>query len=107
MPCDERFNKEHPSLKSYLQKVAGEQELHTVVMQVDKSILRYLEGQKYYNGFVSQQDIGERVEMTFLTSYLESFARWYIMFGDQADIVTPDALIKRIKELLCTISKKM
>jgi len=105
--CDERFEKEHPSLKSYLEKVATEQELHTVVMQADKGILQYLEGQKYYNGYISQKEVGERVEMTFLTAYLEAFARWYIMFGDRADIITPVALKGRVKEILDEVAKKL
>jgi predicted DNA-binding transcriptional regulator YafY len=105
--CDERFNKQHPSLKSYLKQVAAEQELQTVMMQVEKSILRYLEGQKYYNGFVSQKETGGKVEMTFLTSSLEGFARWYIMFGDRAEIITPLVLKERVKSLLETILKKV
>jgi predicted DNA-binding transcriptional regulator YafY len=107
MQVDERFSTQHPSLKTYLQHMATEQELHTVIMQVDKTILRYLEGQKYYNGFVSQQDAGGLVEMTFLTSYLEGFARWYMMFGDHADIITPGELKDKIKCLLGAISKKV
>jgi predicted DNA-binding transcriptional regulator YafY len=107
MQCDEHFNTEHPSLKSYLEQVASEKELHTIVMEVDKEILRYLEGQKYYNGYVSQREVGGRVEMTFLTAYLEGFARWYIMFGDRADIITPVALKGWTKDLLCKISTKL
>jgi len=107
MQCDERFEKEHPSLKSYLKRVATEQELHTVVMEVEKNTLRYLEGQKYYYGFVSQEPKGDHLEMTFLTSYLEGFARWYVMFGDRAEIITPNALKARVKDLINTISNKI
>jgi predicted DNA-binding transcriptional regulator YafY len=77
-------------------------------MQVAKTSVRYLEGQKYYNGFVSQQDVaGDKVEMTFLTAYLEGFARWYIMFGDRAEIIQPVELKQRVKNLLCTIAEKL
>ncbi len=107
MACNERFGQEHPSLKSYLQRVAADQELHTIVMQVDKGTLRYLEGQKYYHGFVSQEVQGDMVEMTFLTSSLEGFARWYIMFGDRAAIITPAVLNQRVRDLLRTILDKL
>jgi len=106
---DEQFNKEHPSLKSYLEKVASEeQELHKVVMRVEKSTLRYFGEQKYYNGYVSEAEVNENcVEMTFLTSSLEGFARWYLMFGDRAEILTPNALKERIKAIAENIVRKM
>ncbi len=104
---DDHFIKEHPSLKSYLEQVAVEKELQKVIMHVDKPAVRYLGEQKFYNGYVSEQDLGERVEMTFLTSSLEGFARWYMMFGDRADIIMPDALKERIKCLAEDIGKKV
>jgi hypothetical protein len=45
--------------------------------------------------------------MTFLTAYLEAFARWYIMFVDRADIITPVALKGRVKEILDEVAKKL
>lgn len=105
---DERFDKEHPSLKSYLEQVTREErELHKVVMLVDKEVLRYLGDQKYYNGYVSETILGNRVEMTFLTSFLEGFARWYVMFGDRADIIEPAVLKERIKDIATAIAAKM
>ncbi len=104
---DEKFNKEHPSLKSYLQEVAAEKELHTVIMRVNKEVVKHLNEQKFYNGFVSEREAGDKIEMTFLTSSLEGFARWFMMFGDQAEILTPIPLKERIKELACAISKKV
>jgi predicted DNA-binding transcriptional regulator YafY len=106
--CDERFKTEHGALKSYLKRVATDQELFTIVMRVQKTSLRYLEMQKYYYGFVSQQDVeADKVDMTFLTAYLEGFARWYIMFGDRAEIIEPTQLNDRIKELLAAMLQKM
>lgn len=105
---DNDFNKEHPTLKDYLKRfTANEKELHTVVMSVDKEIIKYFGDQKYYNGFVSEKDLGDKVEMTFLTSSLEGFSRWYMMFGDRAEIITPSALKKTIGHILEKISKKL
>jgi len=105
---DEKFEKEHPSLKSYLEKVASEEaELQKVVMQVDKDVTKYLGEQKYYNGYASETDLGNRVEMTFLSSSLVGFARWYMMFGDRADIITPDGLKEEVKKIVEKINAKM
>lgn len=100
------FKKTHPSLKEYLSRISKEKDLYTVVMQVDREIVRYLGDQKYYNGYVSQKELGDKIEMTFLTSSLEGFARWYIMFGDHAEIMEPSGLKQRIGEIAGIISKK-
>lgn len=93
------FRKEHPSLKAYLSQVTKEKELHEVVMHIDPKIRKHFGEQKYYMGFVSEQPVGDHIEMTFLTSSMEGFARWYMMFGDQARIISPEALKVRIREI--------
>lgn len=101
------FKNEHPTLKSFLKKISREEKLHTVVMQINKDVVRYLGDQKYYNGFVSQKIMKDKIEMTFLTASIEGFARWYMMFGDRADIISPPEVKARIKEITAVISKKL
>ena len=106
---DAAFQKKHPSLTTYLNQVTKkERQLHKVVMVIDKSIVKYLGDQKYYNGFVSEKETGNSIEMTFLTSSPEGFARWYMMFGDEgAAIISPPAIKKRVKEIANAILKKL
>lgn len=101
-----QFQKEHPSLKTYLNQLSKEKELHKVVMTIDRSIIKYLGEQKFYNGFVSEKINGNTVEMTFLSASLEGFARWFMMFGDMAEIISPPVLKERIKEISKKISEK-
>jgi predicted DNA-binding transcriptional regulator YafY len=101
------FDKQHPTLKQYLSKVATEQKLYTVVMCVDKNICSYIDEQKYYNGFVSQEELDDCIQMTFLTTSLEGFARWYLMFGDQAQIMNPDNLKERIRTIIDEMLKNI
>lgn len=102
------YQKQHPSLTTYLnQFTKKEQQLHKVVIQVNKSIIKYLGEQKYYNGFVSEKEIKGNIEMTFLTASLEGFARWYLMFGDNADIISPQSLKDRAAEIASVILKKV
>jgi len=103
---EEPYRKEHPSLKTYLKQISKEKELQTVVMNVNKDIIRYMGDQRYYNGFVSQKELKDKIEMTFLTASLEGFARWYMMLGDKAEIVSPEILKDRIRELVGIISSK-
>lgn len=101
------FDKAHPLLKSFLSKLSSQKELHTIILLVDKNVLQYFGDQKFYNGFISQKEIGYKIEMTFLTASLNAFARWYMLFGDKADIVSPQSLKVIVGDILSSISKKV
>jgi predicted DNA-binding transcriptional regulator YafY len=96
---DEHYADDHPELKDYIAQKTKEKILDAVVIVVDKGIHRHLENQKYYSGFISEKNVGDGVEMTFLTESLEGFARWYMMYGESAEIITPDSLKDRVREL--------
>ncbi|HVW97410.1 MAG TPA: YafY family protein [Mucilaginibacter sp.] len=100
------FSSKHPTLKAYIAQTAREQELDMVVIRVSKNMHRHLEHQKYYSGFVSEKAAGNQVEMTFLTTSLEGFARWFMMYGDQAEIVSPDSLKERVSSIASAIIQK-
>ena len=102
---DRIFKKEHPSIKDYLNKISREQNLETIVIRVDKTIAQYLNEQKYYNGFVDEQEIEDTVQMTFLTSSPNYFVRWYLMFADKAEIISPESLKMMLSKKLLEINK--
>ncbi|MBS1509322.1 MAG: YafY family transcriptional regulator [Bacteroidetes bacterium] len=101
-----QFHQQHPSLKSFLNKVTKERELKKVVLLVDKSVLPFLGNQKYYSGFVSEKDTGAQMEMTFLTGSLKGFVRFFLMFGDYADIVHPKELKTLLHEVMDAVGKR-
>ena len=103
---DANYKNKHPTLKDYIAQTAKEQEMELVIMRVEKPIYNHLEYQKYYSGFVSEKAVGNQIEMTFLTSSLEGFARWFMMFGDKAEIISPDTLKERIGELASSLIQK-
>ena len=103
---DKTFKKKHPSVKTYLGKITKEQNLVTIIIRVDKEVAQFLTEQKYYNGFVNEQLIGDKVQMTFLTSSTEYFVRWFLMFADKADIVSPDSLKTMLNKKLSEIKKR-
>lgn len=102
----ERFKTQHPNLKEYISRSAKEKNLQTVIIRVEKKVLPYINEQKYYNGFVSEYEIGGMIEMTFLTEFLEGFVRWMMMYGDMAEVISPDSLKERIRDLCAIISQK-
>lgn len=99
-------NSKHPTLKAYIAQTVKEKDLVMVVIRVDKEIYNYLDHQKYYSGFISEKTIGNKIEMTFLTMFIEGFARWYMMFGDHAEIIKPDSLKDRVAGIITAISQK-
>jgi predicted DNA-binding transcriptional regulator YafY len=101
------FKKQHPQLKEYLKQITTEKkELYKVVMLVDKSVVGRFGDQKYYSGFISEREVHDKMEMTFLTCSLEGFARWYMTFGDKAEITEPKSLKETIRGIANAIFQK-
>jgi predicted DNA-binding transcriptional regulator YafY len=44
--------------------------------------------------------------MTFLTTSIDGFARWFMMFGDHAEIISPDPLKEKINIIANAIAQK-
>ena len=78
-----------------------------MVIDVHSSIEKYFGEQKYYNGFVEEETRGALVRMTFLTASLSGFARWYLLFGEEAEIIEPLLLKEMVAEMAEKILKKL
>jgi predicted DNA-binding transcriptional regulator YafY len=102
------FSKAHQPLETYLKKEEEHLSTTKVRILVDKAIAKHLEYEKKYHGFVSQETIGDQIEMTFLTRNIEQgFSRWYMMFGDYASIIEPESLKIRVLQLTETLVSKL
>jgi predicted DNA-binding transcriptional regulator YafY len=100
LPVDTFFKKKHPALKEYLQQIAQEKKLEKVIVSFDKDVAKYTNNQKYFYGFVQEIDKGNKIEMTFLTPYLDGIARWLLMFTNSIRIHSPKSLIPEINQLV-------
>lgn len=94
------FTLEHGTIDDHLKK--GEVIKTTKVkILVDKSVTRYINSDRKHYGFINESRKGNQMEMTFMTADVENgFARWYLMFCDYAQIIEPESLKKRIKNIL-------
>jgi predicted DNA-binding transcriptional regulator YafY len=90
--------KEH-SLQTYLERLVSTEKLVEAVIRFDKKVVRYIQEQKYLYGFVSEKDLGDTVEIRFLTNYLEALGRWLLMFGPTTAIVKPEELQLTVQKL--------
>jgi predicted DNA-binding transcriptional regulator YafY len=105
--CQETYYKHHPSLKDYLDKVKHQQHLTKVVLHVSADGVKYMRTERYNQGFVFEKKTENGVEMTFMTCHLEGFARWAIMLGDYIQVIEPQELKSRIRELLLAMLEKV
>ncbi|MDT0645704.1 YafY family protein [Zunongwangia sp. F260] len=99
------FQQKHLSLDHFLKDPAAKE--HTKIrILVDKEVVKYIESDRKYYGFVSEKDLGSQLEMTFFSRDLEdSFSRWYLMFGDFAKILEPERLKTRVREIIKNTEK--
>ncbi len=104
---DEPFTKKHPPLQEFINKTSAQREVIKVIIDVEPGIVKYFGEQKYYNGFVKEENRGDYVRMTFLSGSLEGFARWFMLFGDRAKIVEPIELNDLVTSIAENILKKI
>ena len=89
----------HPSIREYIDQIRAGSDLVEAVVQIDKRIAKYMQEQKYLNGYVSEEDMGATVSMKFLTADLGYFGRWLLMYTDHVRIVSPNDLKIIMKDL--------
>ena len=104
---DEKIMQTHPPLQSFINKVVAQRELQKVVIDVEREVVKYFGEQKYYNGFVKEEEYGDYMRMTFLSGSLTGFARWFMLFGDKAKVIEPLQLNDMIAEIAENILKKI
>jgi predicted DNA-binding transcriptional regulator YafY len=90
----------HPSIQEYIKQVTCRSELLEVTIRFNKTVARHIGEQKYFYGFVSQEDVDEYVQMKFVTAQLELFGRWLLMFTNAVTIVAPDSLRETMARLV-------
>ena len=94
------FTIEHDSLDSYLTKTETIPTTKVRIL-IEKKIARYLSTERKYHGYISEKEVDGKIEMNFMCRDIESgFARWFLMFGDYAEILEPERLKTRVLELL-------
>lgn len=87
------------SLQTYLDRLARTENLEEAVVRIDKKVARYIQEEKYHYGFVSEKDLGDTVEIHFLTHCLEALGRWLLIVGPTTAIVKPESLTQTMQRL--------
>jgi predicted DNA-binding transcriptional regulator YafY len=104
---NDKITAKHPPLQSFINQTAEKRQLQKVVIEMDGDIVKYFGDQKYYNGFLKEETVGNKVRMTFLTGCLTGFSRWSMFFGDAVSIIEPAELKVLVFNLAQKILKKV
>jgi predicted DNA-binding transcriptional regulator YafY len=87
----------HPSIKEYIDKIMRDSDLGEAVVRFDREAAKYVEEQKYLNGFVSEDILDDCVRMKFLVSNLSYFGRWLLTYTNRVQIESPPELRTTMK----------
>lgn len=103
------FIQEHKPLDYFLnEKKQMEVQKTTVKILAPKKSAHYFNWDRNSYGFVSEKTINDKVELTFeTTTYLQYFARWFLMYSVEADIVEPPELKQLVADLLKKAIEKL
>lgn len=98
----------HQPLDWYLEKEKKAGKKILIRILVSQNMARYIANSKKHYGFLSEKKSGNMLEMTFMAhETYDYFARWFLMFGDEAQIIEPVLLKEKIKELNTAIMEKI
>ncbi|QJD96314.1 YafY family transcriptional regulator [Mucilaginibacter robiniae] len=104
---EQHFETLHPPLQQHLTRLYREVDLVNIVVHVKKEVAVYLGQERFYHGFVAETILPDHVEMRFLTRSVEGFARWYLMFADQAQIIEPMDMKAKIRQMIKKIEESL
>ncbi len=85
------------SLQTYLSRLQQMERLQEVVVWFDRDTARFADSQRYWFGFVDEEERDGRVRMRFLTQSANGLARWLLMFGSSITVETPDTLVAQMQ----------
>jgi predicted DNA-binding transcriptional regulator YafY len=105
-PTGETFNGRNLlTLQQYFDTMMdAHREMEQVIVTFDKNVTKYLKHSRYYYGFVSEEDLGDRCRMTFLVGSLRSFGRWLLVYGNSIQIESPTKLLEIMEEIVDELS---
>ena len=79
------------TLQEYLQSLRhSNHDMKEVKLLLDKPVTGYMSYAKHYHGLVTEEDLGDRVRMTFLVGCLRHFCKGVFQQGSTVEIESPE-----------------
>lgn len=95
----------HPSLKQYLDKLTCDTPLQKIVIRVENGSMRHISNSKYQMGFMSETKTSDWHEIEFAFVHLDYFARWILMLGNKVQVIEPESLKDKLREIASMLAK--
>lgn len=94
----------HITLKAYIDKYGTDEKPPLLIkMRFTTEVAKRIGDMKFSYGYAEERVDGSYTEMTFMFPYLDWFARWSLQWGKHAEIVSPDELRIRMRELVAEL----
>ena len=104
---NEKFTIENkPSIRDYFNTITSNNDVFLVKLLFDKEIIPEISQAKYYYGFIDEKDLGNKVEMSFLSNSDDYIARWIITLVDKVEILEPELLNEVVVRMVKKLQKK-
>lgn len=95
------FEEERLSMDVFLLKIQHNTNKVDIRILTSAKIAPFLHWERLHFGFTKERIYDENIEMQFTYSgSIEYFARWFMMFADEAEVLAPTALKIRVEEIL-------
>lgn len=96
---EETFEADRKRVSNFMKQIVQGNELSEVVVGVDKRVAKFISSQKFYQGFVSEEEKDDYIEMKFLVPSEEYFSRWLVSLGNSVKIIEPESLRSKMLSL--------
>lgn len=91
--------------QNFVKKIMDGSSLMEVKVKLDKEVRRYISSQKFYYGYMGEEEKDDKLIMTFMTPNLEYFGRWMLMYGSSMSAVSPPELKDEVTRLVIELQK--
>ncbi len=104
---DECFKtKDRKSLQEYIDNIIENTEgMKKFKLAFKKEVVRYFEDYKYFSGFVSEEEKGDEIEMTFMGNEFEFTSRWVLTYGNSIRVISPLELKELVRKHIIELSE--
>ena len=101
----ENYGTNHGGLNEKFPYMGKIPELTNITVRFEKEVAAALAEQKYYYGFVSETELENFTEMSFMVTTINWFCNWLLSFGNKVQIISPPEILDYLKNMVNELNK--